>query len=139
MVYRPDEQLFKLENSHEVKAVGWLEREKSYKTTSELDAMLIDALISNFDKWDGVTHRGFHICNLCDNTKTELTKVFWKEKLYMVGNRQWYFLQKNSDSWSAPNMLLHYMVAHLYRPPAKFREAVLLDEFKIIKTAKFWF
>lgn len=69
----------------------------------------------------GVAHtRGFHECEFCQ--KPEVPTVINGLKL---GSAEIRVFGSNNAIFAAPNLILHYVAAHGYRPPQQFIEAVM--------------
>jgi hypothetical protein len=94
-----------------LRAVGWLERGKAFSSGS-VDAKVYARLVELLkEPWEPIATMGFHDCDLC---------------LYegQSGKRN-LFVPAGSMVFVCPELLIHYMNAHQYRPPEEFCEAVL--------------
>ncbi len=82
--------------------------------------------------------RGFHICDLCQSNesreyhlavgktiRTPQLIVQCKEFDVPLGNGEIHISGTSGRSFSAPTLIYHYVVAHSYRPPDEFIEAVM--------------
>ena len=97
-------------------AVGWLEREHPFGT-GNFDGELYAALSELAKRpWEPVMCLGYHSCTLCDRSDG-------LEKTRMGGRNL--FIPGNGVIYIAPELILHYMKHHLYRPPEEFRQAVV--------------
>jgi hypothetical protein len=92
-------------------AVGWLERERHYSTgsvTGEFYQKLQQLLIN---PWSVGAFAGYHECSLCQFEGAKGTN-----NLFVPHNRKIYV---------TPELVLHYINCHNYRPPDEFIEGVL--------------
>ena len=98
-------------DSDRIVAVGWLDRGHEYpvgevppEVYAQLEALLVDP-------WQPAVVAGFHPCDLCvyspEKCGTKNVFVPGKERVYV-----------------APELILHYMNAHKYRPPDEFCQSV---------------
>ena len=93
-------------------AVGWLERGHEHpvgEVPSEVYEKL-EALLA--DPWQPAIAVGVHPCDLC---------VYSPEN---AGNKN-LFVPGEERVYVAPELILHYMNAHRYRPPDEFCQAVM--------------
>jgi hypothetical protein len=98
--------------SPRIVAVGWLERGHEYATGEvpkpvyeKLEALLIDP-------WQPAAAAGAHPCDLC---------AFVAEK---SGTKN-LFVPSDGRVYVAPELIVHYVNAHRYRPPDEFCKAVI--------------
>lgn len=106
------EDLASLAGDERLVTVGWLARDRPYArgsvdpgVYSKLESLLVDP-------WQPALSAGFHGCELC---------LYTPEK---VGSRNLY-VPGSSRAFVTPELILHYMNAHGYRPPDEFLEAVV--------------
>jgi hypothetical protein len=93
-------------------AVGWLERGHEYPV-GEVAADLFAKVEALFvDPWQPAVAGGSHPCDLC----TYAPEKRGTKNLFVPGAGKVYV---------APELILHYMNAHRYRPPDEFCEAVM--------------
>src|SRR4029077_19004278 len=98
--------------SASVIAVGWLERGHDY-TVGEVSAELYDKVEALLvDPWQPAVAAGSHACDLC---------LYKGEKR---GTKN-LFVPDQARIFVCPELILHYMNAHRYRPPDEFCEAVM--------------
>jgi hypothetical protein len=98
-------------DSARVVAVGWLERGHEHsvgEVPSEVYAKLKALLV---DPWQPWVVAGPHLCDLC---------LYSPEK----GGSKNLFVPGDERVYVAPELILHYMNAHRYRPPDEFCRAV---------------
>jgi len=119
-----------------VRAVGWLQRGSRYRQGS-VDSQVLSRLFEFVEtEWTGprVGSFGYHACDLCPNAPQKTgTLVIWQEpgplatskpRSTTVGGAELY-VPGNGCVYAAPSMILHYILAHGYCPPAEFTEALL--------------
>jgi hypothetical protein len=71
--------------------------------------------------------RGFHLCELCP--AREPIKVASNGGSTLLGAAEvWLPSADESIVFAAPDLLFHYVVAHSYRPPRQFLEAVAASD-----------
>jgi len=98
-------------DSPRIVAVGWLERGHAYPVgdvPAEVYAKLEELLVA---PWQPAAAAGAHRCDLC---------VFTAEK----SGAKNVFIPGEGRVYVAPELILHYMNAHRYQPPAEFCRAV---------------
>lgn len=96
----------------EVLNVGWLDGSHEFprgETSVAFRSKLLELCQNPI-----FLHRGFHDCEVCCD-RSEETR----------GNGQIRVLGSEGQCFAAPTLIGHYVVAHGYRPPAAFVEAVL--------------
>lgn len=94
-----------------LRAVGWLERGHTF-TEGLVDRQVYERLQELLKHpWQPVAAGGWHTCDLC---------------LYEgVRGTANLFLPGNGFLYVCPELIVHYMNAHGYKPPAEFCHAVL--------------
>jgi hypothetical protein len=97
-------------------AVGWLERGHSYDT-GEFDGQLFSALSDlAMSPWEPIMVMGYHACTLCEDSAGFADSKKGIHNLFIPGE---------GVLFVAPELILHYMRDHRYKPPEEFRQAVL--------------
>ena len=94
-------------------AVGWLEQGHEYsagEVPRGLLPRLMNFLRSGKRPWPG-TFLGGHVCSLCGDRKS-------------YGHRN-LFIPGAGVVYAAPEGIIHYIAAHIYRPPVDFIDATL--------------
>lgn len=97
--------------SDRIVAVGWLARGREYpvgEVSAEVYAKLEELFV---EPWQPAVAAGIHRCDLC---------VYSADK---VGTKN-VFIPEERRVFIAPELILHYMNAHRYRPPDEFCRAV---------------
>lgn len=89
-------------------AVGWLEPNRSFEQ-GPVSEQFVDALrrLLAFP-WFPLHFAGGHHCGFCE--------VFYSHRNLIVPD--------GSDFFVCPEMILHYIEDHQYRPPTRFQDAV---------------
>ncbi|EKQ51577.1 MULTISPECIES: ankyrin repeat domain-containing protein [unclassified Clostridium] len=112
---------FFYENS---KNVGWLDKTYTYakgRVSKEFIDNLWEYMQGNLEKT-----RGYHNCNLCSVFNKEVFTTTHKGNSVKLGSGEIRVLSENGKiSYSAPNLIYHYIVNHEYKPPDEFVQAVL--------------
>ena len=92
-------------------AIGWLESGHPFKQGPVAEAVYsrLAELLAN--PWQPMMFRGFHSCSLCRFDQPEGIKNV--------------FVPANGFLYVAPQLVLHYIAAHEYAPPAEFEAAAL--------------
>jgi hypothetical protein len=108
-----------------LRAVGWIE-DQNFPTGHVLEEC-IDLLVdAHGGKILHDTTKGVHTCTLCNgSTPTEK----WKGKPIRLLGYGHYLVQKDNIVYMAPELLLHYILAHEYRLPDEFIQGVLHGKF----------
>jgi len=103
-------------------SVGWLDKRHPYlqgMTAEEFrDRLFI------FCSHPVIKMRGFHSCEFCILKPSFLIRARRGHKEIWLGNAEIRVIHED-QVYSAPNLIYHYVVAHNYRPPEEFIEAVL--------------
>lgn len=108
-----------------LRAIGWLEQPGF--PTGAVSKECVDALVAALKCGifrDG--YRGIHNCTLCGKAHPE---VRWRRRKVFLKGHGHYLVQSGQVVYMAPNLLLHYILDHEYRPPDEFNEAVLKGRF----------
>jgi hypothetical protein len=73
--------------------------------------------------------RGFHHCNLCplpaEGQFPEPVTVATPDGEVMVGHGEIRVTGEDGVTYASPDLIVHYVTVHRYRPPQKFVDAVL--------------
>ena len=98
------------EHAHALRAVGWLAGDKAFQTgptDAQSFAKLKELLI---DPWQPMVSCGVHDCELCQF-----------DSPHSCANL---FVPNGSLIFVCPELIVHYIAAHHYRPPEEFWNAV---------------
>jgi hypothetical protein len=131
MMYFPDRSPYSyLAEAPEDNAfnIGWLDRTVPYQTgdvPADFVVALKDVCRSGVNRT-----RGLHQCNLCpaDQGTTwppSPTTIRGSTGDYVVGGAEIRVNGRDGIVFASPDMIIHYVEAHGYRPPEEFIEAVL--------------
>lgn len=105
-----------------LKAVGWLDAQTPYPrghtTRDFFDALAALAV----DPWEPAALLGRHECPFCVFTGGPAT-LHVGEVTVSLGTRN-LFVPDDDAVFVAPSLILHYVDAHQYAPPAEFQRAV---------------
>jgi len=102
-------------NDGDVLNVGWLDAAYPFER-GETSAEFRQALRALVER-PMLRHRGFHVCEYCSSEPGSAPA--------QRGNGQIRVMGRNGLWYAAPAMVHHYVVAHRYRPPLEFVNAVL--------------
>lgn len=98
-----------------VRAVGWLSRDHVF-ATGGVPPEFLEVLREHLrDPWQPVFSMGVHRCEFCPPSK---------DRRFTGGSRN-VWIPAESVVYVAPELVLHYIEAHAYRPPDEFITAVL--------------
>jgi hypothetical protein len=118
---------------HHVRAIGWLHPDHDY-SKGALSAEVLSR-VKEFASLSGASaealyfgaYGGYHACEFCG-------------RAHGIGN---FGVPSGDLLFVAPEMIVHYIEAHCYRPPPEFQDAVLgsplpdSEEYQLI-TEPFW-
>ena len=114
MAYIPDLspcEYFGAAHSSGLVAVGWLEKGHEF-TKADVDAEFTAKLVEIAkDPWQPVHFAGPHACEFCRISK--------------IGGVANLFVPAEGFLYVAPSLIVHYVDAHEYAPPAAFQRAVV--------------
>ena len=99
--------------------IGWLDAKVTYPkgaVDTELTAKLL-ALC----KRPVYQYRGWHHCHFCSEYPVRLMDF---DGEFCFGDGEIRVPGKQGKVYAAPNLIYHYVVAHEYRPPDEFLEAL---------------
>ncbi|HMJ00406.1 MAG TPA: hypothetical protein VK488_11280 [Gaiellaceae bacterium] len=107
--------------------VGWLEATEPF-TVADVESEFVARLAKLCRNGVNQT-RGFHRCSLCgrtaENQLPEPTRVHSSAGDYLVGSAEIRVRGRHRVVYASPDMIVHYVTAHRYRPPDYFIQAVL--------------
>jgi hypothetical protein len=102
-----------------VRAIGWLEPDHPY-TEGTVDEEFLSALERHLETaWISIALAGMHGCGFCANS----TRARERARPFIAGGMLW--IPDSGLVFVAPEMVLHYVTRHRYRPPKAFRDAVM--------------
>jgi len=106
--------------------IGWLDAAEPF-TTGDVPPEFVDRLTELCAKPVNLT-RGFHYCNLCqvpEGQYPEPVTVATPSGDVLVGHGEIRVTGDDRVTYAAPDLVVHYVTAHRYRPPQEFIDAVL--------------
>lgn len=95
-----------------LRAVGWLDRDHPFETGAVDPAIYHKLIEFKNNPWQPFLACGYHECEIC----------LYTGEMHGVNNL---FIPGNGVVYTCPEMIVHYMNAHHYRPPDVFCEAVI--------------
>jgi len=104
-------------------AVGWLE--DAPIPTGETPAGLVEMLLKVADSRHAAQMRGYHWCTYCADTDDPYVIPNGKGKLLHLGSAEIWVPGKGNIVYCAPNLIIHYIRDHSYKPPQEFIDAVM--------------
>jgi hypothetical protein len=102
--------------------VGWLAKGHEYPT-GETDAAVIGKLkvLAELPRTPKIQTLGFHPCHFCDNRFIHVTCV---QREVPLGSAELLIPSTHDVVYTTPDLVIHYIAEHGYRPPDEFIEAV---------------
>lgn len=126
MTYFPDLapcKYFSDSDSDKLRAVGWLDGTHPFPT-APIDGDLVLRLFVLAERpWEPRMFMGYHLCEICEQPGKYLTTAAYQSRRLTVGAHN-LFIPGDGVIYAAPTMILHYILAHEYRPPDEFAKAV---------------
>ncbi len=107
----------------QVANIGWLEREQPFQTGA-VDAMVCLLLEEYYEALRANKMRGIHGCSLCSCESSE-PSIQVKGKRVLLGASELWVPGVAGRVFAAPDLIIHYLQSHSYRPPTEFITAVL--------------
>jgi len=102
--------------------VGWLGAGFHFEQMNP-DESLLD-LVWDFCKISVAQYRGFHACELCNQTRSDLGER--NGEMHLFGSAEIRVFSGNGLVYAAPDLIYHYMTVHRYKPPEQFLAALRL-------------
>ena len=104
--------------------VGWLSRDAPFDQGT-VRRELIDKLRELSVEHPTNQTRGFHICEFCTNEMANQGLVAeWNGHSRRLGSAEIWVRSQSGVSYAAPDLIVHYVECHGYRPPSEFLEAL---------------
>jgi len=103
--------------------VGWLEAGHAYQR-GEVTAAFALALKASVPSVTVGRMRGFHTCDLCEGEEQRQSFALG-ETVVWLGAAELWMPGPDGTIFASPNLIVHYVESHAYRPPDSFVEAVL--------------
>lgn len=105
---------------------GWLDPEHAFRKAVAPDG-LANRLAWRCVHQSDRPYRGIHICELCPEDTADYVSILNAGKKHLLGYAE-ITIATEERSYAAPNLILHYVVAHHYLPPDDFVEALMLAD-----------
>lgn len=104
--------------------VGWLSSKHEYPK-GDVPAHLVSTLMTLSSNLKEL-YRGYHVCELCQMPAELIGKPFsdqweWASKRASNGEIR---ITEDGVTYAAPQLIVHYIVEHGYRPPQVFLQAL---------------
>jgi hypothetical protein len=104
--------------------IGWLDGSMPFDT-GQVPAAFVERLVELCGQYGVHRTRGWHACTLCPPDAAYPTMVHTATGAYPVGSAEIRVEGLDGIRYAAPNMIVHYVLEHHYRPPHVFIAAVL--------------
>ena len=105
-----------------VRNIGWLDPAHTIPV-GRVDAELVDGLISHRISSPVNQTRGFYGCPFCGGYD-DPTIQRGSERRLVLGSAEVWIMGPNGTVFAAPDLIIHYMLAHQYRPPDTYLAAL---------------
>lgn len=111
------------DRDHECLNVGWIETDKPF-LTGPVPPPFIEKLAWTCVFTREQQTRGLHECSLCPPMKYGFHHVTIEGVKHVLGSAE-IRVRGQQGRYAAPNLILHYVVEHGYRPPDDFIAGIL--------------
>lgn len=101
--------------------IGWVEADSQLKT-GIIDSQVPLLLERYYADLVGNQTRGYHGCALCGNWEPGFER---QDQRIILGAAELWIPSDNDRIFVAPDLVIHYLREHSYRPPDEFITAVL--------------
>lgn len=102
--------------------VGWLGRDHPFPT-GPIDRGAVEKLTILADSPEEIM-RGLHYCEFCDEDSPIEVPAPLERGFVYLGTGEIRVKSATGTHYSAPTMVVHYIIRHRYRPPEEFLLAV---------------
>ncbi|SRR5258708_5653988 len=102
--------------------IGWLDRSHAF-VVGKVRAELREKLLQLAATAPVNQTRGYHVCDLCPDT-TSQPSARWGNTIRTLGSAEIWVATKNGVPYACPDMIVHFVEVHYYRPPVEFLEAL---------------
>ncbi|MDX3592781.1 hypothetical protein PV749_16820 [Streptomyces sp. ID03-2B] len=103
--------------------VGWLHPQHGY-ATGVVDERVVQALVILSSAYENQM-RGFHRCEFCDTDRVSVSGGPNGDTRVWLGSAEIRVTGEDGTIYAAPNLVIHYITAHRYRPPEGFCRAAV--------------
>lgn len=104
-------------------AVGWLSQEHDYPR-GRVPSGFVNRL-RHFARFHVIEHRGFHFSDLHENRNKVGDISAQTDNGVRLGSRVFCAFSNDQAVYAAPDLIIHYVVEHLYQPPQEFVDAIM--------------
>jgi hypothetical protein len=108
-------------SSNSVVWIGWLDKAVPF-STGATDSVFLQKLLKLYCSRTRQT-RGFHRCPFCAKAEVGIPVEVGKQQI-KLGSAEIHVRGLGGRTFVAPDLIYHYIVAHEYKPPSEFIEAV---------------
>ncbi|MEU3649211.1 hypothetical protein AB0E59_37960 [Lentzea sp. NPDC034063] len=124
MTYYPDLSPYEyFESDEKMLNVGWLDADHDFPR-GPVPREFVDALLRLSKKSRNQT-RGFHWCVFCKGAFEDVPNPYRPPGVASKGSAEIHAVGADGVRYSAPTLVIHYVIEHGYRPPEVFVAAVL--------------
>jgi len=116
---------FPFEAARKLIAVGWLDPLVEYNRGVLEDEFVRKLVELLYDPWQPALAMGSHECGFCRLSGGPSTFRLGRSGSEAVLGTSNVFVPGDGFLFVAPSLILHYMDAHEYSPPAEFQQAVI--------------
>ena len=120
MTFFEDLTLYRYVEPEPSKNVGWLDGKHAF-TTGDMDPVLIGRL-TKLTRYSVRSARGVFFCEICISPSTVSHLI--GDELCALGTAEIRVFGNDGSSYAAPNLLVHYILEHNYKPPDEFLTAL---------------
>lgn len=124
MTYFPDLSPYSyLASAYSMVNVGWLDRDHPY-TTGHVSDRVVTRLCELAIQKHNIT-RGYHYCHYCREESPITVAAYAPKGFVLLGTGELHVVGLDGITYSAPSLIVHYILEHKYQPPPEFIEALL--------------
>jgi hypothetical protein len=110
-------------------AVGWLAKGRGFHK-GPVDEGFIEALFRGCRSHRAMQTRGFHLCEFCPSRPPWPPETVERDgHVVSLGSAEVWVVGDDGNWYCAPNLVLHYVMVHQYRPPEQFVAGVRAGRF----------
>ncbi len=103
--------------------IGWLDKDHTF-CSGKVPDDFVEALW-HFCETPIVQHRGFHACELCTENGPGLVTEVHRNTSFGLGSRLICVFGTDGTPYISPDLIIHYVLRHQYRPPDDYISAVV--------------
>ena len=106
------------------RAIGWLGKDPI--PTGDVPTGLVPALVKLARSHSRLRTRGYHHCCYCDLDTVAIPSEGGRE--FRLGSAEIWISGERGTVYRAPDLIIHYIRDHQYRPPQEYIDAVMAVE-----------